>query len=253
MAGAAALLKLGGKAGGKDTLKSGVSLATGLLQSIQANKLKKEAESLSPDLTDPGQMGFLAELNQKRKSIEAGAEYNAAMQEADASQATASDAIVNASGGDVSGTIQGLLQSQGVAGRQKNAAIGQGQQKQLAYDTAYGRLLDDVTARKLELQLLAKNQKMAEWAKKKQFASQNVMAGIGGLLGGKKPGAAPEMGTATSVTPPLNTGIPTGPVTPAQPDAMNMGTPIQTTGSTPMTNMADFLRYSLPSYANPNG
>lgn len=203
-----ALLKMGAKMGGSNGAKAGLSLATGLLQNIQANKLKKQAEAAMPDLIDPSQSSFLAELGQKRKAIETGAEYTAGINEADSAQASANDAIVNASGGNTGATIQGLLQAQGVAGRTKNQSIAQGQTKQLAYNTAFSNLLNDISARQLELKLLDRNQKLAEWSKKKQFANQNINAGLASLLsGGKGSGATPTQSapTETAQTAPVNT------------------------------------------------
>ena len=162
---------------------AGLGLATGLIQNIQADKLKKQSASAAPELTDPNQAAFLAELNQKRKSLASGASYGAGMQQADLTQAATNQAIVNGAGGDSGATIQGLLQAQQVSGNIKNQTLVNGEQQQLAYDSAYGTQLNKIAARKMQLQYGEQQQRLAEWAKKKQFASQNANTGITGAAG----------------------------------------------------------------------
>lgn len=177
----------GGQSGAGGT---GLSLATGLLQGIQANKLKRQADAVFPELVDPNQASYLAELNQKRKSIDTGADAAEAFQEANQNQASANDAIVKASGGDSGSAIQGLLQAQGVAGATKNKALADGQNQQFAYTGAYGNQLNMIAAKKLQLQLLKQNQLMARFAAKQQAAGQNTQAGLGRLLSGTQPSEA---------------------------------------------------------------
>ena len=167
-----------------DAAGAGFSLATGAIQNLQALKLKNKADAAMPELIDPNQASYLANLNQKRKSIETGADFSEATRQADVNQAAANSAILGASGGDSGSAIQGLLQAQNVAGTQKNKAIAQGQNQQFAYDTAYGNMLNQISARSLQLQLLRSQQARAEWAQKKQMANQNTNAGIGRLLSG---------------------------------------------------------------------
>lgn len=172
---------LGDKAG------SILSTTTGMLQNLQAKKLDQRAQSAMPSLIDPNQSSYLAELNQKRKSLETGSAFASANQAADTAQAQASNAIVNASGGDVGSTIQSLLQSQRAANDSKNNAIGQGQAQQLAVNNAYQDMLDQVSGRKLQLQMYNTQRLRALEAQKKTFANQNMNAGISRLLSGIKP------------------------------------------------------------------
>lgn len=207
----------GGKAGAAGAI---TGLATGLIQTVQAGKLKKKADAAMPDLVDPNQAAYLAELNQKRKSIETGADFTEAMQQADTSQASTNDALLKSSGGNIGATIQALLQSQSVAGDVKNKALAQGQAQQFNWDTAYGSQLNKIATTKRQLQLYDSQQKRAEWAQKKQTASQNVNAGISGLLGvmGQKKGdqgmapppATPPIAAAATpaMTPSQNEQIP---------------------------------------------
>lgn len=193
----------GGSGGKPPGAGAALSLATGALQSLQAAALKRKADSAMPDLIDPNQSSYLAELNQKRRSIETGAAFAGANRAADMSQAAASNAIVGSSGGDVGSTLQGLLQSQVAAGDVKNRAIAQGQNNQFAYDTAYGNYLDKISGRSLQLQHLRSQQARAEEMQKKTYANQNINAGLASVLSGNQPQAPQtDFGGGAQASPP---------------------------------------------------
>jgi hypothetical protein len=242
----------GGGGGGGDTMgtlvngatkpmKATMGLATGALQALQAAKLKKKADAAFPELVDPNQAAYLAELNQKRKSIETGADFSEGMRAADATNAATDDALVRNSGGDVGGAMQALLQSQRVANDAKNQIIGQGQAQQFDYDSAYGQKLSEISARKLQLQLARSSQLRSEWDRKSKLAGANLQAGMAGLVpgGNKTPQQAVQLGGVDSaVARPDLTGlssVPSAPsatpvsaptVTPTQPQNMSNGTPV---------------------------
>lgn len=195
----------GGTSGGGTSSAGGgnaskLSLATGLLQNIQANKLDQRAQAAMPSLIDPNQSSYLAELNQKRKSLETGAAFASANQEADTAQAQASNAIVNASGGDVGSTVQSLLQSQRAANDSKNNAIGQGQAQQLAVNNAYQDMLNQISGRKLQLQMYNTDRLRALEAQKRTFANQNTNAGLGRLLSGQSQGQGQTQGLGGGIS-----------------------------------------------------
>lgn len=173
--------KIGGAVGKAAGSKSGMGVATGLIQSMQANKLKKQADASFPELVDPNQAGYLAELAQKRKSLETGADFAAGMNAIDATNAGTNDAITRSAGGDASGTIQGLLQAQRVAGDAKNQVLAQGQNQQMQYNQMYQGMLDQIAGRKLQLQMQRSQQARAEWAAKQKSAQQNLMGGLASL------------------------------------------------------------------------
>jgi hypothetical protein len=168
-----------GESKGSGSPQAGLSSGIGILQNLQANKLKRQADAAMPGFVDPNQSAFLAELAQKRKSIDTGADFAAGMNTIDSTNAGTNDAIVRSTGGDVGGTIQALLQSQGMANQAKNNVLAQGQQQQMQYNQMYGSLLNRVEQRKLEIQMYRSQQARAEWAKKQQQANQNMMAGLG--------------------------------------------------------------------------
>lgn len=167
-----------------------MGLGLGLIQTIQAKKLKDRADSAFPDLVDPSQAAYLAELGQKRKSIETGADFAQGMQAINATNAGTNDAIVRSTGGDAAGTIQALLQSERVAGDAKNNVLAQGQQQQMQYNQMYQGVLDQISARKLQLKMQRSQQAQAEWAAKQKSASQNLMTGISGFSGAGSPNMA---------------------------------------------------------------
>jgi hypothetical protein len=187
---------------------SALSLGTGLLQNIQAGKLKKRADAAMPELVDPRQAAFLAELNQKRKAIDTGADFGAGMNAINTTNAATNNAIVRSTGGDVGGTIQGLLQSQQVANSGANNVLAQGQAQQMQYNSMFNDLNNKIAARQLQLEMYNSQQLRAEWAQKKQMANQNTMAGFSGLMSGMSSGksgggAMPGGNTSVPLTPNL--------------------------------------------------
>jgi hypothetical protein len=163
---------------------SALSLGTGLIQNIQAGKLKKKADAAMPELVDPRQAAFLSELNQKRKAIDTGADFATGMNAINTTNAATNNAIVRSTGGDVGGTIQGLLQSQQVANAGSNNVLAQGQAQQMQYNSMFNDLNNKIAARQLQLEMYNSQQLRGEWAQKKQMANQNMMAGASSLISG---------------------------------------------------------------------
>jgi len=170
-----------------------LSIGLGAAQSIQANKLKNKAESAFPEMVDPNQSAFLAELGQKRKSMETGAEFASGMKEAESTGAGTMQAITQAAGGDSGSTIQGLLQAQKGINASKNQVLAQGQSQQQGVDAVYANMLNKISARKMQLQLQRSQQAMGEWAKKQGAVSQNLTTGVTGLLSSLGGGAGEGM------------------------------------------------------------
>lgn len=182
--------------GATKPMRATMGLATGAIQGIQAMRLKKKADAAFPELVDPNQAGYMAELNQKRKSIETGADFSEGMQAIDTTNAATNDALTRVTGGDVGGTIQALLQSERAAGDSKNRVLAQGQAQQMNYDQAYGNILDQIAGRKLQLQMARSQQLRAEWDRKSKLASANLQAGMAGLVpgGNSNPQPAAQLG-----------------------------------------------------------
>jgi len=193
-------------------VKGGTQAALGIIQNIQANKLKKNADSAAPPLVDPNQAAFLSELNQKRASLDSGTAFAAGINNINATGAGTNNALVRAGGGDVGGTIQSLLESERATNDSKNQLMGQGQHEQDFNNTMYGDLLNKVSARKMQLQLQKSQQLRAEWAQKQQGANQNTMAGFTNLAGSLMPSTGGDSassgigGTGNTPSPDLGIG-----------------------------------------------
>jgi hypothetical protein len=157
---------------------SGIGMVTGLVQTIQALGAKKRAKAAAPSKIDPTQAAFLSELAQKRKSIDTGAEFATGMQAIDDTTAATDAAIVQSSGGDAAGTIQALLQSAAIAGKNKNQVLANGMNRQAQVTGLYANTLNGIAARKMQLQLADQQQAMAEWASKSQDAFSNIQGSI---------------------------------------------------------------------------
>lgn len=180
-----------------------MGLASGLFQSLQAARLKKAANSAAPSLIDPRQASFLSELNQKRKSIDTGAAFQTGMNAIDTTNEATNEALTRNTGGNTAGTIQALLQAQRGAGDAKNSVIGQGQGQQLAYNSMFNQLNNQIAGRTLQLQMQKSQQLRAEWAQKQQVANQNLMAGVAGLMEQKQNYGKPDFESnpgATDIT-----------------------------------------------------
>lgn len=164
---------------GAGTTAQGVQTgAMGVIQMIQAAGLKKDAQSAAPPLYDPMQMGFLSDLNQKRKSLDVGSGYAAPMNAIGASTAGTQGSIIQGGGGNFAGTMDALLKSERVGQDQQNQVLANGANQQLQYNSMYGELLNKVASRKLQLQNAAHQQLLAEWAQKQQTGEANLMAGM---------------------------------------------------------------------------
>lgn len=184
-------------------------LGISAIQSLSAMQKKKKADAAMPGLVDPRQAAFLAELNQKRKAIDTGADFASAMTNIDSTNAATQDAITRSSGGNVGSTIEGLLSAQRGADTAKGSVIAQGQGQQMALNSMFNELNNKVAARSMQLQMQRSQQARAEWAQKQQNANQNFMAAAAGLgssmQGPQNSGGIPDM--AQTVTPENMTSI----------------------------------------------
>lgn len=165
------LSKIGNRAG---TI---VGIGEGVGQMISANKAKKRAADDMPEMVDPAQGAFLAELQQKKNALNTGSEYASSLDAIGDNMAQTQDTLAGNSGGDVGGTVSALLKSQMVANKGTGNMLAQGQQSEGMYTGLYGNLLDKVAQRKMELGLLGHAQNMAEWAQDKQAGMANITAG----------------------------------------------------------------------------
>jgi len=158
-----------------------------IIQNIQSLRNQSKAESAMPELIDPNQAAFLAEIGQKRKAMNTGAEFAAGAGLLEEQAGTTANAIVKSSGGDAGGAIEGLLRSQRTTGRGTNELLAKGAQDQKFFTGVYADMLNRISARKMQLQLSRRAQALAEGAQKGQDAYANMANAIARVpsLGGQ--------------------------------------------------------------------
>lgn len=144
------------------------------LQMINAFKDRRQADNYNPSLQDPMQLAMLDEIQQKRRSIQSGTAYAPQMEDINASQAGVIQGILGAGSGSAATTIQGLLASQSTAGRVKNQIFSQAAGQEQYYSALGTDLMNRISDRTLQLQLMNMSQNRAEWAQGKQDAFANA-------------------------------------------------------------------------------
>lgn len=185
------LTKVGNRAG------QAVGAATGAVQLIKARGDKKRAMEATPQMVDPNQAAFLAELQQKKNALNTGSQYTSSLDAINDKMAQTQDVLAGNSGGDAGGTISALLKSQQVANQGQGKILAQGQKSEDMYNGLFGDLLNKMAQRKLELGLLSRAQNMAEWAQNKQQGAANFLGGAQSFLdwkGGEKKATNPAAG-----------------------------------------------------------
>jgi hypothetical protein len=179
-----------GKAGaqkGNEAFGKSAGLALSGIQLLRAAREKRQASSAGPPLEDTAQAGLLAELDQKRKAINTGAEFQTGIDRIGGNTAAADEAITQNTGGDVSGTIAGILGAENQANKGVGSVLAAGQNNEKYYTGAFSDLTNRMAQRKMELQLANKAQLMAQWATDKQNGMSNL---LGALPGNKSKGTA---------------------------------------------------------------
>lgn len=188
-----------------NTMKQGVGYGMGALQLIQSMRDNNKANASLPGLIDPNQAAFAAELAQKRKALDTGAEYASGLNAVDQTTANTQDAITKVTGGDVGGTVQGLLQAERVGGAGKNEVVAQGAKNQLVYNNMYQELMNKIAARKLQLQMYQSQQALAQGTQEHQDGVANILAAAGYA---PKPVATATTPAAINTTPTVtNNGL----------------------------------------------
>lgn len=157
----------------------------GAIQSAQGASKSKQADRMSPDIIDPNRVRDLEEAKRRQNSLAAGTDtttQQALKQAGQNTRATQRD-IAKSTGGNVAGTVSGLLQSQSLGGSIENQALASAGERGMAMGNLYNKITEDISQRKLDIQQFRSVQKRAEGARLKKEGSANVMAGLSSLLG----------------------------------------------------------------------
>lgn len=180
-------------------------------------------DAQAPPATDPQQLEFLNELQQKKRSINTGTEFDNQEKEAQQGLAQTQQNIANAAGGDVGDTIAGFNKAQRVYGNNLDDILAKGAQNEKFFSTMAGDMLNRISDRKYQLQIADYNQKLAQSKQSEQDAGGVINAagaksGYGGLMkhlwdnaarqtnssGGRTGGI--DAGTWNSMTPGVDAG-----------------------------------------------
>jgi hypothetical protein len=194
-------------------LSAGLSVGKGLYD-MEAGKTKRgSAMGQKPPLEDPEMRQYLGYLQRKRRAIETGSTYGRQANKIGQQLADTQSGIVQVSGGNAGAAISGMLQAQRGAGESYGDLVERNMPLGLQYEKAYSGVLDSISQRKQDLQLLGYNQEMAESAALTKSGNESYMAGTEGLItgatsllskiptSGKRkrtiPGTSIEMGSGT--------------------------------------------------------
>ncbi len=195
----------------------------------------KKDQAQAPPLEDPGQRALLEDIEQRRKSAQTGADTAGARRAAEQLGQTTQANIAKVTGGDVGGTVSGLLKAQRATGQNINEALAAGQQRQQFFTGLAQDLQNRIAQRKLDLQQFSRVQALGEAAQLRKEGISNLLGFVGTgtppQLGGQQ-GQQPAQPAAQAQTPP------------ATPPTVAGGLP-------PATSMADIIP-GQPANLNPN-
>ena len=168
---------------------SALAVPAGALIGGVASGLKQNTANKAQQIPiiDPMERNRLAQLEQQRKSLLSGTDAITQSQIGDIKNVGAGvqGAITRNTGGDVSSALDALLRAQKNTQSSVNQAVVQGRERLPYFDNASGALMQRIAQRRLELDLLKRNQKVAENAQSRKDANVtgNAVASSGILEG----------------------------------------------------------------------
>lgn len=164
---------------------AGASMLTGIGQAIAGAVQRKQAEKNMPADEDPEQRAELERLKQDMRSMRSGtdATTQANLREINQGTAQTQQAIARNTGGNVGGTISGLLQAQRTGANQAGQVYGQARQQSNYFQSLRDQMQNRIAQRKLELGMYRNQQDMARSATNEQEGFQNIAQGASSGLG----------------------------------------------------------------------
>ncbi len=157
----------------------------GAIQSAQGAVKGKQADRMAPDVIDPNRVRDMEEAKRRQASLASGTDTTTQQTLKEGKQntrATQRD-IARSTGGNVPGTVSGLLQSQRLGGNIQNQAFANAGEKSIAMGNLYNKIAEDISQRKLDIEQYRSVQKRAEAARLKKEGMANLSAGLTSLLG----------------------------------------------------------------------
>jgi hypothetical protein len=155
---------------------------------VGAKKTAKEREKglQLPGTEDPTQMARRAEIDRMAKNVAAGTDSatQTALDKGQQTTAATQSRLSRITGGNVGATTDALLKAQRAGGDAANQAIAQGQSRLPFFMNLGQQLSNRIEQRKLDLDLLARDQTSAETAQRQKEANVNANAvNASGMLG----------------------------------------------------------------------
>jgi hypothetical protein len=156
----------------------GTQLGAGIGGLLGSRVDRKKSEQATPGLVDPLEQARLAELSGIQKAISTGSDVvtQSNIDQVRNVGATVGQQLSRVTGGDVGGTISGLLKAQKQTQAGIGQAVAQSQQRLPFFQNMFQQLGTRVSQRKLELGLLNRSQSLAESAQSGKDATQNLLS-----------------------------------------------------------------------------
>lgn len=158
-------------------------MGLGLFQSKQAKKLQKEGEAISPPLEDPRMTSLLDSVKRKATSVASGTDSLSVemTKQAGENLATTQSSLTSGVGGDSGVLLSGLRKTQLDANKSLSSARAVSGEQEKYYSSLAGTLADKISARKFDLTMYKRLQKLREAAELKKTANANISGGMAGL------------------------------------------------------------------------
>jgi len=164
----------------------------GGMKSKKAQDTRDKAQGFMPGTQDPTQVQRLAEIDQIAKNIQAGTDSatQTGLGQIQGQTAQTQNRLARVTGGNIGATVDALLKAQRAGGDASNQAIAQGQQR-LPFFKGLGQdLANRIEQRSLDINLLNRDQYMAEAAQAQKENVINRNAAVASGLGVNELGAA---------------------------------------------------------------
>jgi hypothetical protein len=163
----------------------GFAVGSGIGGAIEGQSKWKKAQGMNIDSVDPRMQLLLNEIQQKRRSLEAGTMYRTQQDAIRSMGAGAMRRATSATGGDIGSLVQALNLINRGTGRNLNELYGTMAQQSLNMIPLEGQYGIDAANRKYQVQAYDKQQAMGHSAR----VTQNAMSSLYGAIGSERTGA----------------------------------------------------------------
>jgi len=165
------------QSGIQTTLLGGAELAGGILAQRRAKKLEPPPE-------DTEQRRFLNELMRRRRAMMTGSAYTETLREIRSQQAATQRGMERAAGGAGGALIAGLARTQRAAGSTFSELAAREEEKALGYTQLVKQMIDQISQRKLELQMSKYTQALLDAQGLKRAGLSQITSGLAQMSGG---------------------------------------------------------------------